>query len=181
MNMSFYQDLSFHDLSKSSLPVSTNHVLLHPTYRPEGGSSEHTEYCGNDLPCKGEDTYYTELAEEFHPLVNLVEVVLGLDEVYIALVGVMRSWVRFGNELENRGEGNRGAVEWNGPDTEYLVHCDIEAEGLVIVGYKHERISHHSYNATEQWRLLSWAKVALLLPTLSIVISIRGLIILYQR
>lgn len=58
--------------------------------------------------------------EEAHELVDLVEVVLGLDVVFLLGGGL--------GEGEDGGEGYGAAVEGDEPDCEGLGDCDVEEE-----------------------------------------------------
>lgn len=51
------------------------------------------------------------------------------------------SGVRLRDELEDRREGDRSVEERDGPDTEDLMHCDIETEAFGVVGYVDRNVS----------------------------------------
>ena len=62
----------------------------------------------------------------------MVEIVLGLDVVQIAFVGMMRSGIRLGDKLEDGGEGDWSGEEGNDPNAEDLMHGDIKTKCLRI-------------------------------------------------
>lgn len=124
----------FHDnVLHRPLMVPPNNVLLDPTYWPHHHGTQHTETRSGELPRQHEQTEYPELANELYPLVDLIKVILTLDIVAVAFVGMVRCRVGFGNELEDRGQFNVGTEERNGPNTEQLSHRNVEPECSFII------------------------------------------------
>lgn len=115
--------------------ITTNDVLLDPTYRPHHHGTQHTETRSDQLPRQHEQTENSELADELDPLVDLIKIVLTLDIVTIAFVGMVRCRVWLGNELKDRGQLYVSTEEREGPNPEQLSHRDVEPEGTFIVGH----------------------------------------------
>lgn len=90
----------------------------------------------------------------------------------------MRRRIRLCNKLKNGRQSDRGAEERDGPDAENLVHCDVKTKGLGVIGYPNKILARglSRLQRAEQSKEMDW-----LLPMLSMFISMRGLMILYQR
>ncbi len=132
--LSLFPTRLFHDdFLHRPLVITTNDVLLDPTYWPHHRGSQHTETRSDELPRQHEQTEYSELADELYPLVDLIKVILTLDIVAVAFVGMVRCRVWLGNELKDRGQFNVGTEEWKGPKTEQLSHRNVEPEFSLII------------------------------------------------
>ena len=92
---------TFYDLSESPLLIAANHILLHPADWPEGYSSKHAKPRCDKLPHQDEKTQYAERTDKFDKFIDLVKIVLGLNEVYVVPVRMMRRRIRLCNKLKN--------------------------------------------------------------------------------
>ena len=57
----------------------------------------------------------------------------------------MWSGIRLSDKLEDCREGDRSVEEWDGPDAEDLMHCDIETEAFGVVGYVDIKSAKHFF------------------------------------
>lgn len=95
----------------------------------------------------------------------------------------MRRRIGFSDKLEDCCESDWSTEERQRPETEGLVHCDVETETLGIVRCAQKDISHLCPDISYSTECVRqrWPIGEVHLPMLSIVSSIRGLIILYHR
>ena len=126
---------TFHNFSKSPLPIATNDILLHPADWPKGYSSKHAKPRRDKLPREDEKTQNAERTGKLDPFIDLIQIILGLNVVYIVPIRMMRRRIRLRNKLKNCRQSDRSAEVRYGPDAEDLVHCDVETEGLDVKGY----------------------------------------------
>lgn len=134
---------TFHDLFKSPLPITANNILFDPAYRPESYGSKHTQSRGDKLPREDEKTQYAERTSKLDPFIDLIQIILGLDEVYVVPIRMMRCRIRLRNKLKNSRQGDGSAEVRDGPDAEDLVHCDVETEGLCVKSYANIALARH--------------------------------------
>ena len=126
---------TFHCLSKSPLLIAADNILFDPAYWPENYGSKHAKSRGDELPRQDEKTQYAERTGKLDPFIDLIQIILGLNEVYVVPIRMMRRRIRLFNKLENGRQSDRCAEVRDGPDAEDLVHCDVETEGLGVKGY----------------------------------------------
>lgn len=112
--------LPLHHILQPPLQIPPYHILLHPTDGPTQHRAQHTRPRRQELPRKHQRGQYPELAHEFHKLIDLIQIVLGADEV------PGRGVVFLLDEAEDGDEGGARAVVGDEPDCEELVDGDVE-------------------------------------------------------
>ena len=126
---------TFHCLSKSPLLIAADNILFDPAYWPENNSSKYAKSRSGKLPRQDKNTQYAERTGKLDPFIDLIQIVLGLNEVYVVPIRMVRRRIRLCNKLKNGRQSDRSAEVRDGPDAEDLVHCDVETEGLGVKGY----------------------------------------------
>ena len=116
-----------HHIHQTPLLIPPNHILLHPTDRPEHPRPNHAKQRRKQLPRINHHTQNPKLRRKLHKFVHLVEIVLRLDQV--------RGWGRMflRHEVQDGDEGDVRGEERDQPDAEDLVYGDVEDQVLGIV------------------------------------------------
>ncbi len=99
-------------------------MLLNNGDRPQDERPQHRKHGPEELQCPNDKK--ARWHQEAHPLVDLVQVVLRLDQVLAGLL--------VANEMQNSDEANGCSVERDGPDAKDLGYMRVEDEVWLVEG-----------------------------------------------